>query len=363
MKQIIATMVLLAMTLGVGQAQTQEHFLTILHLNDSHSNLLAGSPRSSSDAGLVGGVARVATIVKGEYLNELPPVLLHAGDAFIGDPMFNIPVLGAGMCPEFEALKALGCNAMTLGNHEFDATPAALEAALYTSFGTPPDYTNGSAIPMLSANIEYQPNSTSSLMLHVHSSIIIDRGPFKIGVIGLTTPATNQTSQPKPIRFKGETPEEFVAMLTEVGGVVEDLLMNGCNYVVLLSHMGMELDKEIAANVPFIDLIVGGHDHIPTYKPVHVHNVISNKKVEIVQTAGFYRQVGKIVLSLKNGKIGIDDYNLIDLDASIAEDQDMLDGLALASGIVEGNIPGLLTQPITSCTCTFTELATGLTHP
>ncbi len=370
MKSLFTTIVTVLLTLSLGtlQAQPQE-YLTILHLNDTHSNLVAGSPRSSAGDGLVGGAARAATIVKSCYGDEYAPVLLHAGDAFIGDPMFNIPALGTQQSPDLEALAAMGCDAMALGNHEFDAGPDLLTGVLATTFGLVPDYVNDTDIPMLSANIDIPASYPMGAVLdaHVHPYTIIDRGPFKIGVIGLTTPSTNVTSMPAPVSFLGLDEAEIALLMYNVGGIAQDLVTNqGCNYVVLLSHMGMELDKIIATNVPYINLIVGGHDHIATKKPLHVHNAMTNQKVGIVQTEGFYRQIGKITLRLHNGMIDVQHYSLIDLDQSVAEDQDMLTYLINPTiGSIEAipGMGGLFTAAVTSCSGTFTELAPRLTQP
>jgi 2',3'-cyclic-nucleotide 2'-phosphodiesterase (5'-nucleotidase family) len=349
------------------QAQ-QNQYLTIMHLNDTHSNLVAGTPRAASGQGLAGGVARAATIIKAQYASELPPVLLHSGDAFIGDPMFNLAALppSTQISPDLEALKALGCDAMTLGNHEFDIGPDLLTGVLINTFGVTPDYVNENDFPMLSANIDIPPSYGYGAILgqHVHPYTIIERGPFKIGVIGLTTPATNVLSDPSPVRILGKNETEMGQVMYAVGGIAQNLVVDlGCNYVILLSHMGMELDKLIATNVPLIDVIVGGHDHIGTHKPVHVRNSITNKKVEIVQTEGFYRQIGKIVLRLHNGSIDVQHYTLIDLDATVAEDAEVLGMLSPIVTGIETYVPGLFSLPVTSCSGVFTELVTGLNHP
>jgi 5'-nucleotidase len=372
MKGKFATTLILLLTLALGftQAQQQKQYLTILHLNDTHSNLVAGTPRSASGAGLAGGVARAATVIKAQYLDEYPPVLLHAGDAFIGDPMFNLPALDPSsmMSPDLEALKALGCDAMALGNHEFDTGPDLLTGILVNTFGPVPDYVNDADFPMLSANIDI-PSSyayAAALGQHVYPYTVVERGPFRIGIIGLTTPATNVTSDPSPVSFLGMDEAELGQVMYNIGGIAQGLLTDPegpCNYIILLSHLGMELDKVIAANVPFIDLIVGGHDHIATRKPEHVHNTVTNQKVEIVQTEGFYRQIGKIVLRLHNGEISVDDYTLIDLDATVPEDAEVLGMLSPTAAMLEGYIPGLFSTPVTSCSGVFTELAPRLTQP
>lgn len=367
MKSIFTTLMTLLLVVSL-QAQPNQ-YLTILHLNDTHSNMLAGTPRSpQTGQGLVGGAARAATYVQSCYGETLPPVLLHAGDAFFGDPMFNLLALppGTQRSVDLEALMALNCDAMALGNHEFDAGPDLLTEVITNTFGLVPDYVNEPDIPLLSANLEIPASYPNAPVLagHIHPYTIVERGPFKIGIIGLTTPSTNATSMPSPLRIIGMDETEIGQVLAQVGGIAQDLIVDqDCNYIILLSHMGMELDKLIATNVPLINIIVGGHDHLATKKPVVIQNAMTGEDVYIVQTEGFYRQIGNIELRMNNGEITLQHYKLVDLDASIQEDQTMLAALDPAVQGIEAYVPGMFSMPITSCSCPFTEVAHRLRTP
>ncbi|MBU6430212.1 MAG: bifunctional metallophosphatase/5'-nucleotidase, partial [Cyanobacteria bacterium REEB65] len=61
--------------------------LTLLHTNDVHSHLV---PYDTKKLKSVGGMAREATMIEGAEAQEPGHVLvLDAGDAFQGTPMFN----------------------------------------------------------------------------------------------------------------------------------------------------------------------------------------------------------------------------------------------------------------------------------
>jgi len=118
-------MTVVACTLLAAQPDT----LTILHVNDSHANLMPLAPRNADLSGQRGGIARVATFVGYTKMTEPNVLFLHAGDVSIGDPMyayyFNVP--------ELTILSQLGLDAMAAGNHEFDITPAGLQMELETA--------------------------------------------------------------------------------------------------------------------------------------------------------------------------------------------------------------------------------------
>ncbi|MFZ1728542.1 MAG: 5'-nucleotidase C-terminal domain-containing protein [Bacteroidota bacterium] len=360
MKTRITTLILLLVTLWVNPLTAQQsQYLTILHLNDTHSNLMAGTPRNALLEGQRGGVARAATIIGQEMAGDDPCMLLHAGDASMGDVMHVFP---AGnpvdpRIPDLEILAGLGLTAMAAGNHEFDFGSLGLLGALNNSLGMP------AAFPLLSANINIptDPNEpTSALAAWIQPSMIKTYPGFTVGIIGLTTPMANYLSDPLPVSFE-EDPTVIAGILYQTAAALRD---GGCNYVILLSHMGMAAEKALAASVPGIDLVIGGHDHIGTKHPVKVRNPLG-EVVSIVQTEGFYDQIGRIKLKLHNGIISINKYDLIELDAKVPEAPTIK---ALVSGIAGSieSIPGaehLFSPAIAMCTHTVTERATELMRP
>jgi 5'-nucleotidase / UDP-sugar diphosphatase len=349
----------LAMPLGAQQAQ----YLTILHLNDTHSNLLAGTPRDAALAGQRGGIARAATVIGQTAAGDNPWMLLHAGDASVGDLMHLFPAGDPNQprIPDLEILASLGLTAMTAGNHEFDFSSGGLLAALENSLGATP------AFPLLSANIDIPSGQgLDDLADYIQPSVIKTYPGFTVGIIGLTTPMTNYLSDAWPVTFEEDE--------TALGGILyataAGLRDAGCNYVILLSHMGMKADKALAAAVPGIDLIIGGHDHIATKHPVRVTNPLG-MVVPIVQTEGFYYQIGRIELKLHNGAISINKYELIDLDRKVAEEPTIkaaVDGIAAGieyylENVANAPFPFMFSVPVANCTQTQSELALNLGRP
>ena len=63
--------------------------LTILHLNDTHSHLLPYGPKDAEGNWIWGGMSRIATLIGMNKISEPNVLLLHSGDIFVGDFMFQ----------------------------------------------------------------------------------------------------------------------------------------------------------------------------------------------------------------------------------------------------------------------------------
>ena len=222
-----------AIVLLAGSAWAVTDTLTILHVNDTHSHLLPYGPKDEFGVGTRGGIARAAALIGQVQATEENVLFLHAGDVFIGDVMFN-KYFGV---PELQILAQLGCDALTLGNHEFDLTPFVLKLAL-TEAGFP--------IPgfdVLCANMDA--TADPELTALVQPWVIKDVGDLKVGIFGLTTEETNAFSMPAP-----------VVITSCVDGAVAAVtaLQSQCDIIIGLTHLGFEVDCLIAANVPGIDV-------------------------------------------------------------------------------------------------------------
>lgn len=215
--------------------------LTVAHLNDTHS-YLEGSAATLTPGGgkthaRLGGWERLTTRVAALRAAHPHLALLHAGDAVQGD-LYFMKYSGE---PEMELLNRLRFDAFTLGNHEFDRGPEFLARML-----------SPLRVPVLAANMDA--SALPELAKQVRPYTVLEYDGETVGVIGLLTRHTDNLSNPgKTIRFEDEirTARKYVEELTDLG----------VNKIILLTHVGYEKDKRLAAEVPGVDLIVGGHSH------------------------------------------------------------------------------------------------------
>ncbi|HSW37949.1 MAG TPA: bifunctional UDP-sugar hydrolase/5'-nucleotidase [Acidobacteriota bacterium] len=218
--------------------------LTILHTNDTHGRLLpfsypasarTGSPDFRAD---IGGIARRAAIFRNlreELGRQKTEVwLVDAGD-FMDGTAFSLEYRGKA---DVEAMNAAGYTFGVLGNHEFNMPLDTLK-----------DLLNIFSFPVLSANaIE-----TATGLPLTETSVIRNVGPVRVGIFGLVTrSAAGYPAARDGVVIEGEI-ETARRMVSE--------LEPSTDIIILLSHCGENLDRRIAASVPGIDVIVGGHSH------------------------------------------------------------------------------------------------------
>ncbi|MDR3639698.1 MAG: bifunctional metallophosphatase/5'-nucleotidase [Humidesulfovibrio sp.] len=219
--------------------------LTIAHVNDTHSALepaeenltLPMTGGSQVFRTKLGGMARLKSALDDVRAHDRNVLVLHAGDAVQGTLYFNV----FGGMAEFDFLNALGLNAMTLGNHEFDNGPFNLAHML-----------SEAQFPILSANLDV--SNEPELKGRIWPYILRQFDGERVAVVGVTTPVTPRiTRDVGRVRFHDPTPV--------LAALVRELKAQDINKIIVLSHDGYESDLALARTVPGIDVIVGGHSH------------------------------------------------------------------------------------------------------
>ncbi len=198
--------------------------------------------------------------------------------------------------PELTILKQLGLDAMVVGNHEFDFGPGVLAMAL----------SQVGAFPLVGANLDL--TGYPALGNWIKPGIIKEIGGVKVGIVGVTIPG-DPLSQPKPVVVRTDIgPAAYAA--------IAGLRAQGAEVIILLSHLGLAYDQQIAAAVPGIDFVVGGHDHDLLTEPIPVANP-DGRTTLIVEAGEFYEQAGKLRFFVEDGAVRFLDYGLIPIDASV----------------------------------------------
>lgn len=242
--------------------------VTILHTNDVHSRLdpfPANDPRNAGKGGIVNR-ARLISQIRAEQKNVL---LLDAGDAFQGTPYFNF-FHGE---PEIRAMRLLGYDAMTMGNHDFDggAELFARQIRAHANF------------PVLVANYDV---TDSPLRDVVKPYRVFKKDGVRIGVFGLGIAPGGLI----PLNlFAGTRYLDPVAKANELALFLRN--EERCSLVICLSHLGYRMDGgeisdlKLAPQTRGIDLIIGGHTHTFLKEPTTVPNL--DGKPMLVNQVGF----------------------------------------------------------------------------
>lgn len=305
---------------GVNSSQRALFELSIIHINDFHARFEQTSPSSAvclegQEESCVGGIARIATAVKGLVKERPNPIFLNAGDNFQGTLWYtkfkwNVTAHFLNMLPH---------DALTLGNHEFDDKIA----------GVVPFLENMNA-PFVVANID--DSEEPSIQGKYNKSIVIERGGRKIGILGYVLHTFYELSSTGKLKFLNET-----EAVTEEAAKLKS---QGVDIIIALSHAGLDVDREVAAAVPDIDIIVGGHSHSFLYTgtppsgdyPVDSYPVIVEQpgghKVLIVQAYAYSKYVGNITVWFdEQGEYTAWEGSPILLDKSVPEDPDVVQAM------------------------------------
>ena len=229
-----------------GQSQP----LVIMHTNDTHSQI---DPYSYKKDINVGGFLRREAAIREVRAENPYTLLLDAGDFSQGTPYFNI---FKGYM-EVRLMNAMGYDAATLGNHEFDNGCAALAARLKTA-----------NFPVVCANYQF---ANKKLAKVIKPYTIIERGGHKIGIFGLGVDLSGYTAPQIAREVTYLDPVETARKM------VAELKAQNCDLIICISHVGVnknvkDNDYEIARQVPEIDVIIGGHSHEEINPPAVVGN-------------------------------------------------------------------------------------------
>ncbi len=228
----LAMMVSLSVTASAAEedAKPLEGQIVILHTNDVH--------------GAIGSYAKVAALKQSFQDAGAYTLLLDAGDYIQGDPTVSVSQGKTAV----ELMNLAGYDAATIGNHEFDYG--------YPNFK---EVTKDAKFPVISANVLYNGKAENA-----HTVFTADSGE-KIGVFGLTTPESGTKAH--PAKIQGVTFPAGKDMFAIAEAEVKALEDEGCDYIVCLSHLGIDDESkgnrsiDLLEAVEGIDVLIDGHSH------------------------------------------------------------------------------------------------------
>jgi 2',3'-cyclic-nucleotide 2'-phosphodiesterase/3'-nucleotidase len=235
------------------------------------------------------GLALTATLVRQARAEQPNSVLLDNGDLLQGSPLGDWvakkrPADQAGsQHPAHRLLQALGLDAATVGNHEFNFGLPFLGEAVRTA-----------GFPYVSANVEVvDPDGRYQAGRPAYTPFVILERSFnddagrpaklRIGVTGLVPPQVMQWDRQ---HLEGRI--RVLDMVAAARQVVPQMRRDGADVVVLLAHSGLgredapPMSENVVAQlatIPGVDAIVFGHSHAEFPGPAFA----SQPKVDIAR--------------------------------------------------------------------------------
>ena len=326
---------------AVAEGCTQEtNVTTILFTHDLHSHFL---PQPTAEGGESGGYARLKTVIDEKRAMNPAALLVDGGDFSIGS---LIQTLYTTQAAELRTMGAMGYDAVTIGNHEFDhkgtgfaemlnsakaAQQAAVELLLVDArpLEDMDAYRErfGPVTPVLPTLLEanYAPADDNPDRAFIRSAMenygvtdcmTLERGGVTYGLFGLMGVDSDECAP-----TSGFTRTDAAKAAKRC---VETLKGEGAEIIVCLSHSGTgdslasSEDEELAKAVDGIDVIVSGHTHSTLAEPLVVNDTY------IVSSGPYCQNLGSLTFSWDDGgEKRLLDYRLIPIDETVAENPEI----------------------------------------
>ncbi len=299
-------------------AQTDGKTLDVMFVHDTHSHLNPFATVEDGETQVMGGFARIKTLINEQKEENPDTLLLDAGDFSMGT---LIQVVYEEEASELRMLGELGVDATTLGNHEYDYKAKGLANMLTNAAES------GETVPALViSNLDWAAMEAAGLTedqkllreafetYGVTEYQVIEKGGVRIAVTGIFGIDCEACVPNCPLIFRDrvEAMKEVVARIQ----ANEDVDMIAC-----VSHGGTWADEEksedeiLAKGVPELDLIISGHTHSRLEEPI-VHG-----DTYIVSVGEYGKYLGDLTMTQQeNGRWSMESYDLIKVDESIEPD-------------------------------------------
>ncbi|NLH98594.1 MAG: bifunctional metallophosphatase/5'-nucleotidase [Chthonomonadales bacterium] len=267
--------------------------VTILHTNDTHGHLRPFNYPETFDRDSVlarlparrdiGGIARRATLA--QKVRKEPGrhvLLMDAGDVCDGTP-FSTEYRGEA---DITAMNAAGYDVGCPGNHEMNNTLAQVRKLASLA-----------RYPVVCANVTTADKGESLYRPYV----ILKTGPVRTAVFGLLT----TDARTYPAAREGLTIESPIEAAREL----VPKLRRQADLVIALTHLGVEVDRELAVAVDGIDAIIGGHSHTFLPTPLFLGQVPTGDRFSVNGTVIAHdfewgALLGRLDLFLTRGSTG-----------------------------------------------------------
>ena len=323
----LAVLMLLPYVGGVTvKAGTNQKQLAVMFLNDTHSHLDSFLTVENGEKVVLGGFARIKTVIKERLQKNKNTVILDGGDFSMGTLVQTVFETQAA---ELRMLGNLGCDVTTLGNHEFDYRSKGLANMLSAA------KESGDVLPaMVISNVDWEAMEAQGLSegqrkikdafleYGVQDYVVVTKGDVKIAAFGIFGHYALDCAPTCELLF--QDPVEASKQVVEEIKQKEEVDM-----IVCVSHSGTSdnekksEDEILAKEVPDIDLIVSGHSHTLLEEPI-LHG-----DTYIVSCGEYGKHLGTMSMEQKeNGRWALQEYELVPITENLAEDAKTKDRIA-----------------------------------
>lgn len=305
-------------------AADSEEEITILFTHDLHSHLLPAA--NETGEGEYGGYARLMTVINEQKAKDPDAILVDGGDFSMGS-LFQTAYPTSAI--ELRMMGAMGYDATTFGNHEYDYLQSGLKSMLQAaiSSGDPlPELLCSNYLPPVKGEEWYDAELWEAYNDYgVKDYTILERGGVYYVIFGIFGEDSDACAPNSGMIY--EDPATVAREIVEKAVSECEQTFGEHPVVVCLSHSGTDNgegeDYELAKAVDGIDVIISGHTHTTLDEPISVNGTL------IVSAAEYGRNLGVLKLKVDGDGVSLADYELIPIDENVEED-------AAIAALVEG---------------------------
>lgn len=323
---ILMLLCVLQATPVLAEQKEEPREIQILFTHDMHSHLDPYKVKKGETTTMVGGFAKLKTLVDEKRGSQPATILVDGGDFSMGTLYQTIYETEA---PELLQMGNIGYDATTFGNHEFDYRSQGVANMLHAAVKHAEENPGQKLPALLSANIDWSKNTSSENQLVKEAMdaygstpyLVLERGGIRVGIYGLLGKDADECAPESGLVF-----EDIVETSKKM---VETLKKEEVDLIVCLSHSGTSEkedkseDEILAKEVPEIDVIVSGHTH------TSLEEVIQHQDTYIVSAGSYIESLGELHLSQKeDGRWKLETYALNPLDETVKEDEEIKEQLA-----------------------------------
>lgn len=299
-------------------ALPSEDEITVLFTHDLHSHLLPSA--NETGEGEYGGYARLMTAIKAQKAIDPDAILVDGGDFSMGS-LFQTAFATSAI--ELRMMGAMGYDATTFGNHEYDYLQSGLKSMLNSAVESGeklPALVCANYLPPTEGQEGYDPELWVAYNNYgVKDYIILERGGVYYVLFGIFGVDADDCAPNSGMVF--EDPATVAKEVVDAAVAECESTYGEHPVVVCLSHGGTEdgegEDYELAKAVEGIDVIISGHTHTTLKEPISVNGTL------IVSAAEYGRNLGVLKLKFDGNAVSFSDYDLIAIDENVEDDAEI----------------------------------------
>lgn len=265
--------------------------VTLLHMADTHAQLETHPdymPGEQPEIQQMGGFARLKTAIDRERAGAPGAIfLVDSGDAVQGSG----PAAWSQGAVVIEPLNALGLDAFVPGNWEVVYGPDRFKELMGK---------------LKASVIAFNFHDTKSGERLFPPAVTLEKDGVRVAFIGIADPTTTLRQPPAQVKGLDSTRMEGLRDF-----VIATRKKEHADLVVIISHSGLTVSRQLAREIPEIDVILSGHTHERTVEP------IIEGKVLIVEPGAMSSFLGRLDITLgEKGGVASHEFRLIPIRAS-----------------------------------------------